>query len=219
MVAAGARPVSAARSEILARIRTALGPTPSVPEVQRSYRGAGGHGEAGSSDVVDLFCERVSDYGVTVRRIRPEELDVAVSSACAQRGVRRLVTPVGFPVPTDVGAIADDPPLSATELDALDGALTGCAVAIAETGTIALDGGPRSGRRALTLVPDYHLCIVEAHRILASVPDAVAALEEVAREGRPITWISGPSATSDIELERVQGVHGPRTLDVLVVLD
>ena len=102
-------------------------------------------------------------------------------------------------------------------LDEVDVVLTGCALAIAETGTIVLDGGPRSGRRAISLVPDYHVCVVEADAIVASVPDAVAALAEAAREGRPITLVSGPSATSDIELDRVEGVHGPRTLDVFVV--
>ena len=111
----------------------------------------------------------------------------------------------------------DDPPLSARDLDGVDGVLTGCALAIAETGTIVLDGGERSGRRALTLVPDWHICIVEADTIVAGVPDAVAALAEVAAEGRPITLVSGPSATSDIELDRVEGVHGPRNLDILVV--
>jgi L-lactate dehydrogenase complex protein LldG len=95
--------------------------------------------------------------------------------------------------------------------------LTGCALAIAETGTIVLDGGARSGRRAITLVPDYHVCVVEAERIVAAIPDAFAALAEAAAEGRPVTFVSGPSATSDIELDRVEGVHGPRTLDVFVV--
>ena len=102
-------------------------------------------------------------------------------------------------------------------LDGFDGVLTGCALAIAETGTIVLDGGARSGRRAITLVPDYHVCVVEAERIVAAIPDAVAALAEAAAEGRPVTFVSGPSATSDIELDRVEGVHGPRTLDVFVV--
>jgi L-lactate dehydrogenase complex protein LldG len=95
--------------------------------------------------------------------------------------------------------------------------LTGCALAIADTGTIVLDGGDRSGRRALSLVPDYHVCLVEADRIHASVPDAIAALAPAAAEGRPLTFVSGPSATSDIELERVEGVHGPRTLVILVL--
>jgi L-lactate dehydrogenase complex protein LldG len=132
--------------------------------------------------------------------------------------VRRLVVPPDPPArPAGVELVPDDPPLSPRDLDGLDGVLTGSALAIAETGTIVLDGGPRSGRRAVTLVPDYHLCVVEAARVFPSVPDAIAALAEAAEDGRPITFVSGPSATSDIELERVEGVHGPRTLDVLVV--
>jgi L-lactate dehydrogenase complex protein LldG len=113
--------------------------------------------------------------------------------------------------------VRDDPPLSARDLDGLDGVLTGCALGIAETGTIVLDGGGSSGRRALTLVPDYHLCVIGEEQVVASVPDAVAQLAEAAQAGRPITLISGPSATSDIELERVEGVQRPRTLDVFVV--
>ena len=112
--------------------------------------------------------------------------------------------------------IADDA-LSIAELDTLDAVITGSALAIADTGTIVLDAGPLSGRRALTLIPDHHICIVEASAIVPSVPDAVAQLEAAAREGRPLTFISGPSATSDIELDRVEGVHGPRILDVIVI--
>jgi L-lactate dehydrogenase complex protein LldG len=111
----------------------------------------------------------------------------------------------------------DGPHIPDAALDGFDAALTGCALAIAETGTIVLDGGPASGRRALTLVPDHHLCVVHAEQIVASVPEAIAALAEAARDRRPITFVSGPSATSDIELERVEGVHGPRKLDVFVV--
>ena len=128
------------------------------------------------------------------------------------------MTPPGGPSGLEgLELVADDPPLGARALDGFDGVLSGCALAIAETGTIVLDGGARSGRRAITLVPDYHVCVVEAERIVAAVPDAVAALGEAAAEGRPITFVSGPSATSDIELDRVEGVHGPRTLDVFVV--
>ena len=111
----------------------------------------------------------------------------------------------------------DEPPLSIADLDGLDGVLTGCALGIAETGTLVLDGAGSSGRRALTLVPDVHLCVIAEDQVVASVPDAVAALAEAAAEGRPITLVSGPSATSDIELDRVEGVHGPRTLEVFVV--
>jgi L-lactate dehydrogenase complex protein LldG len=204
-----------ARADVLRRIRDALGPSPAAPDVPRGYRAAGA---SSGGDVVALFCERVADYRATVRRVPAAELPGAVAAACAERGARRLVTPVGGPAAIEgLELVADDPPLSPQALDELDGVLTGCALAIAETGTIVLDGGARSGRRAISLVPDYHVCVVEQERIVASVPDAVAQLAEAAAAGRPITLVSGPSATSDIELDRVEGVHGPRTLDVLVV--
>jgi L-lactate dehydrogenase complex protein LldG len=202
---------------VLGRIREALAPGAAAPDVPRGYRGAGAPPEG---DVVALFCGRVADYRATVHRVSEAELPGAVAAACAERGVRRVVTTSSPPTPDALEGlelVADDPPLSPRELDDFDGVLTGCALAIAETGTIVLDGGPRSGRRAITLVPDYHACVVEARDVVAGVPDAVAALAQAAGEGRPITLVSGPSATSDIELDRVEGVHGPRTLDVFVV--
>jgi L-lactate dehydrogenase complex protein LldG len=203
------------RAEVLRRVRAALGDGAPVPEVPRTYRGAGA-GTGG--DVVGRFCERVAEYNATVRRVPAAGLAEAVAAACAERGATRLVTSPDAPAaPPGVELVADDPPLSPRALDGMDGVLTGCALAIAETGTIVLDGGPRSGRRAITLVPDYHVCVVEAATIVDGVPDAVAALAGAAAAGRPVTLVSGPSATSDIELDRVEGVHGPRTLDVLVV--
>ncbi len=202
-----------ARDDVLARVRAALGPGAAAPEIPRRYRGP-----RIDDSSVDRFCERVAEYQASVTRIGAAELAETVSRLCAARGARRIAVPPGGPAALDgVELVVDDPPLSPADLDALDGVLTGCALAIAETGTIALDGGQRSGRRALTLVPDWHICIVEADTIVAGVPDAVAQLREPALEGRPITLVSGPSATSDIELERVEGVHGPRNLDVLVV--
>ena len=174
--------------------------------------------------MVELFCERCADYRATVRRVSEQELPAAVVGGV--RRARRAAagqpgSPLGGPLegpgPRGLVLVADDPPLGPRELDGFDGVLTGCALAIAETGTIVLDGGARSGRRAITLVPDYHACVVEAEHIVAGIPDAVALLAEAAADGRPITLVSGPSATSDIELDRVEGVHGPRTLDVFVV--
>ena len=207
--------MSEAREAVLARIRSALGGGGAVPEIPRGYRGAGTPAEG---DVVARFCERVADYRATVRRVTTAELHGAVAAACAERGARRMVVAPGGPAAIEgLELVTDDPQLSSQELDAADGVLTGCALAIAETGTIVLDGGARSGRRAISLVPDYHVCVVEEASIVASVPDAVSVLSVAASAGRPITLVSGPSATSDIELDRVEGVHGPRTLDVLVV--
>jgi L-lactate dehydrogenase complex protein LldG len=207
------------REAVLGHVRAALGPAVEVPEVPRAYEQAGARGPGGDAVTLELFCGRVSDYRATVTRVRDDELPGALAAACAQRGARRIALPAGAPAWTIDGVelVRDEPPLSARRLDELDGVLSGCALAIAETGTIVLDGTGASGRRALTLVPDYHLCVVSSQDIVPSVPDGVAALARVAAAGRPITFISGPSATVDIELVRVNGVHGPRTLDVFVV--
>lgn len=204
--------MSSARAEVLSRIRAALGPGVAVPDVPRAYRGPG---EAAPEDVVALFCERVAEYQATVTRVARADLADTVRELC--RGRRIAVPPGGPHALGGVAVVIDDPPLTPQALDQVDGVMTGCALAIAETGTIVLDGGERSGRRALTLVPDWHLCVVEEGSVVAGVPDAVAVLAAAAAEGRPITLVSGPSATSDIELDRVEGVHGPRTLHVLVV--
>lgn len=205
-----------ARNEILDRVRRALTDRPAAPPVARDYQGPG---ELAVVDPVALLTERLIDYRAGVRRCRADGVAEAITDLLAERGIKRIVVPDGFPAawlaagPADISA--DEPPLTPAQLDRIDGVLTTCAVAIALTGTIVLDAGPGQGRRALTLVPDYHLVVLRAAQIVAGVPDAVAALDPI----RPLTWISGPSATSDIELQRVEGVHGPRTLDVLIVDD
>jgi len=214
--------VTTAREEILQRVRSALADVPDderpedVP-VERGYR-TGGAGEPGER--VARFAERVADYKATVHRVAAAELPGALARACQARQVRRLVVPEDLPEawrPAEAELLVDGQ-LANEVLDAADGVLTGCVLGIADTGTIVLDGGPRQGRRAITLLPDYHLCVVEEGQIVGSVPEAVAALGgSAATEHRPITFVSGPSATSDIELNRVEGVHGPRTLEVLIV--
>jgi L-lactate dehydrogenase complex protein LldG len=161
----------------------------------------------------------VGEYRATVRSATRDELEPVIGQMCSEAGAERLAIPPDLPPEWRPNGpeLVEDTGLSAHALDTLDGALTGCALAIAETGTIVLDGGRAQGRRALTLVPDYHLCVVEADAIVATVPEAIRQLEPAVREGRPLTFISGPSATSDIELSRVEGVHGPRTLHVVVV--
>jgi L-lactate dehydrogenase complex protein LldG len=220
-----------AREEVLARIRTALGSGAGGAGASGAETGgteAGGEGvprayrtgaDLDPPALISLLTQRLHDYGTPVRRCPPGGVAAAVSQALAERGARRVVVApdldqvgLGLAGRADVTLTADEG-LSAEALDAIDGVITTAALAIAETGTIILDGGPGQGRRALSLVPDYHLCILDASQIVAIVPQAVARLTP----GRPCTWISGPSATSDIELDRVQGVHGPRTLEVILV--
>jgi L-lactate dehydrogenase complex protein LldG len=184
--------------------------------VPRAYRTGA---DLSAAALIGLLTERLRDYGTPVRSCPPGDVAAAVRQSLAGRGARRLVVPpdldqaaLGLDGLADVTLITDHG-LSPGALDAADGVVTTAALAIAETGTIVLDGGPGQGRRAVTLVPDYHLCILDASQIIATVPQAVAQLAP----GRPCTWISGPSATSDIELDRVQGVHGPRTLEVILI--
>ena len=197
--------MTTARDEVLARIRTAVAGADSV-EIPRRYRVAD---DAAPS--LDLLVERLEDYRAVVHRVTPDE----VTAAVARVATGRVVVPAGVPVEwlTGVDVVADEPPLSAADLDGLDTVLTTCALAIAETGTVVLDGGPGQGRRAVTLVPDHHVLVVRAEQVVATVPQAIARLDP----RRPQTWISGPSATSDIELQRVEGVHGPRRLEIVLV--
>jgi L-lactate dehydrogenase complex protein LldG len=205
-----------AREEMLARIRAATADISGQPVVTRRYRPAARSPGSADEALVGLFEERASDYRATVRRCAAGEVARVIADAAAGRGAQRIGVPDGFP--TEWSALlpgAVGPPLDVAALDRLDGVVTTVAVAIAETGTIVLDTGPGQGNRAFSLVPDYHLAVVRVGQIVGAVPDAVAALDP----GRPLTWISGPSATSDIELSRVEGVHGPRTLDIVVVTD
>lgn len=205
--------MSAAREEVLARVRAALADAPGEVPVPRAYRQRGAlDGRAR----VGRFAERVREYGAAA--LVTAEPARAVAGALARHGARRVGVPRDLPAglcPPGVELVVDDG-LEAAELDALDAALTTCAAACAETGTIALTGGPGEGRRALTLVPDLHVCVVEAAGVVETVPELFERLEPAAREGRPIVLVSGPSATSDIELSRVEGVHGPRRLVVVV---
>lgn len=202
-----------ARRAVLDRIRDALADRPDPVAVARDYE----RSLPVATDLLALFAERVDDYRATVRRVTTAELPGALAAVLAERSAGRVAIPADLPsewlAATVCEHVADEPPLAHAELDALDGVVTGCAVAIAETGTIVLDGGPGQGRRALTLLPDLHVCVVRAAQIVGTVPEALARLDP----RRPQTWISGPSATSDIELQRVEGVHGPRQLVVLIV--
>jgi len=201
--------VTSARDEVLARVRAALGDRPAPEPVVRSYDR--GSGRAGS---LALLAERIEDYRARVHVVA--EADLPAALARALRG-RRTVVPTGFPAAwlaeVEGELVPDGADVTAELLDGLDSVVSTCQVAIAETGTVVLDGQAGQGRRVVTLVPDHHVLVVRAEQVVEDVPQALARLDPV----RPQTWISGPSATSDIELQRVEGVHGPRRLEVVLV--
>ncbi len=210
---------TAARAEILRRVRTALADRGASGDVEVPWHygepvGTGGH------DLIERFVERTADYRAVVVRVGPDEVGAAIAHALSATGAR---TVIADSVVRDrwSGATAadwrDDDGASATDLDGVDAVVTTATVGIANTGTLVLDHGPGQGRRAISLVPDVHICVVDSEQIVSDVPEAVARLLDSGSNTRPLTWISGPSATSDIELDRVEGVHGPRTLHVIVV--
>jgi L-lactate utilization protein LutC len=203
--------MSGDRDVILGRIRGALADRPQVPPrpplPPRSQ----------PVDVPGLFAERAGEYRATVHRVAEAGVAERIAEICAAHGAVRMAVPSRFPaawLPPSVHPLADT---STEALDGADGVITACACAIAETGTILLDGGPGQGIRAITLLPDLHICVVRTGQVVASVPDAIAAVAPAVSERRaPITMISGPSATGDIELSRVEGVHGPRRLEIVL---
>ncbi len=207
-----------AREEVLARLRTARDDgAPTAPVVvPRTYRSAGRYAP-GTQEAVARLDETLTDYRATVRWVAGEA-DVAAAVAAFLEPATSVVAPPGVP-DAWLGAFGgevrrDEPPLSVDDLDHVDAVVTGAAVAIADTGTFVLDSGaPDQGRRVITLVPDHHVCVIRAADVVCSVPEGIARLDPT----RPLTFVSGPSATSDIELERVEGVHGPRRLDVVLV--
>jgi L-lactate dehydrogenase complex protein LldG len=213
--------MATAREEVLALVEEALRDVPATdaPEQMPVALADRAAGQASPEQRVARFAERVAGYRIEVRRVARSDLPAAVAGALRARGARRIIVPPDLPaewLPAGAELLVDGE-LPNDVLDAADGVLTGCALGIAETGTIVLDGGARQGRRAVTLLPDYHLCVVEAAQIVGTVPEAITALDAASRERRPITFVSGPSATSNIELSRIAGVHSPRGLEVLVV--
>ena len=199
------------RTLLLRRVTSAIAHLPPAPAPVRTFRRSG---ERDAERRTELFCERVGEYRADVQRLDAAGVAAAVASICDAHGIRSLGIPPELPASwrPDGIELVEDHGLGPRELDRLGGALTGCTVAVAETGTLVLTAGLAEGRRALTLVPDLHVCVVGEAQIVELLPEALARID---RE-RPITFVSGPSATSDIELSRVEGVHGPRTLHVLV---
>jgi L-lactate dehydrogenase complex protein LldG len=217
------------RATILSRVRSALADVPADEaaawdpladdDAAAAYLRAGAG--ARPQELADLFEERCGAYRARVIRCADDAAAIAaaVRDACARHDVVTLAVPASLDAawrPEGAELLVDEPPLSVARLDGCDGVLTGCALAIAVTGTIVLDAGARQGRRVVTLVPDLHICVVRAAQLVHGVPDAFALLGAPERARRPITFISGPSATSDIELSRVEGVHGPRRLEVIL---
>jgi L-lactate dehydrogenase complex protein LldG len=197
-----------AREEILSRVRSALsGADTAAVHVPRGYRS-----RPAPDGLVARFVDRVEDYRAMVTRCAAEDLIRTVATALPTGA--RVVLPPGLPWDVPGGV---DEGYPAAVLDGYDAVVTAATVAVAETGTIVLTHGPGEGRRALSLVPDLHVCVVHVDQVVPDVPEAVALLDTPSYVGRPQTWISGPSATSDIELDRVEGVHGPRTLHVVLV--
>ncbi|GAA4803528.1 LUD domain-containing protein [Actinomycetospora chlora] len=208
-----------AREEVLARLRTARDAGGATsPAVPRDYRRTGAHAP-GSAAVVDRLEETLTDYRATVHRVADEDgVAAAIARVLSDAGATTFVAPPGLPARWLAEVTArvrpDEPALTVAALDRVDAVVTGAAVAIADTGTFVLDAlAPDQGRRAITLVPDHHVCVIRADAVVSSVPEALARLDP----DRPLTFVSGPSATSDIELDRVEGVHGPRRLDVVLV--
>ncbi|MCA1221651.1 LutC/YkgG family protein [Streptomyces sp. 8L] len=203
-----------ARTRILARVRAAVAQAPEAPEPERAYRET--HTPEGRE--VDLLAENLADYRAVVHRCDTAGLPALVARLLTEHGSTSVAVPPALPeawlTRSDVTQVPDRPAATPAELDAVDSVVTGCALAIAETGTIVLDAGPDQGRRRITLVPDHHICVVRVpEQVVGGVPQAMPRIDPA----RPLTWISGPSATSDIELDRVEGVHGPRTLEVILV--
>jgi len=218
--------VSSSRDLILARIARAHGSTPAdrttidpdayARAVTREYLTV--HADRTPEETTDLLAHHLADYRAIVHRTTPTALPALIARLLADRGARTVLVPDQLPATwlesTSTTQVRDRPDTSHHELDTIDSVITGCALAIAETGTIVLDAGPAQGRRRITLVPDHHICVIHApQQVVDSVPQALPRLDPT----RPQTWISGPSATSDIELDRVEGVHGPRTLEVVLV--
>jgi L-lactate dehydrogenase complex protein LldG len=220
LVAAGAR------EEVLRRIRAAIPDTANANEaaigveweaIPRDYaRTAKLEREA----ILELLEDRLRDYDATVVRVKAGEVSAAIAHFLIERGKRRLVIPAGLAealgeaLPAGFEFVVDEG-FTPAELNGFGGVVTASSVAIAETGTIVLQNVPGQGRRAPTLVPDYHLCVVRAADVVETVPEAMARLAATARLAT--TFVSGPSATADIEMTRIKGVHGPRFLDVVLV--
>ncbi|AYC36813.1 LutC/YkgG family protein [Streptomyces griseorubiginosus] len=207
------------RERILGRVRRALSDVSGEDApIERTYLRE--HGDRTVEETVELLAENLADYRAIVHRCTTADLPSTLAGMLAARGAKTVLVPPGLDPSwlTEAGAeqVPDRAGSTPHELDRIDSVVTACAVAIAETGTIVLDGSPDQGRRRITLVPDHHICVVRVpDQVVSSVPQGLERLDPV----RPLTWISGPSATSDIELDRVEGVHGPRTLEVVLVAD